>query len=106
MISTVAKHGYYDATISGIVEAAGVSRRTFYERYSSKEQCFLATFDAIADFMRDAARTAASDEEEWPERVRVKIASQLEIYAANPDLARFTLIAPGRAGDAIAKRYQ
>jgi AcrR family transcriptional regulator len=106
MIATVAEHGYHDATITEIVTAAGVSRRTFYEHYSSKEECFFATFDAIADFMRDAAREAASDEDPWPEQVRAKISSQLEIYAANPDLARFTLIAPGRAGEGIAERYQ
>ena len=106
MISTVARNGYHEATITDIVEAAGVSRRTFYEHYNSKEECFFATFDAIADFMRNAANESVSEDDPWPEQVKGKLASQLEIYAANPDLARFTLIAPGRAGEGIAERYQ
>jgi AcrR family transcriptional regulator len=106
MISTVAEHGYHDATITEIVAAAGVSRRTFYEHYASKEECFFATFDAIANFMREAAVEAASEDDPWPEQVRSKIASQLDIFAANADLARFTLIAPGRAGEGIVERYQ
>jgi AcrR family transcriptional regulator len=106
MIATVAKQGYHEASIAEIVEAARVSRRTFYMRFSSKEECFLATFDEIADFMRSAARDAADESDPWPEQVRAKLASQLEIYAANPDLARYTLIAPGRAGEGIAERYQ
>jgi AcrR family transcriptional regulator len=106
MIATVAKHGYHDASISEIVKVAGVSRSTFYVHFSSKEECFFATFEAIANFMREAVREAASVEESWPEQVRAKLAAQLEIYAADPDLARFTLIAPGRAGEGIAARYQ
>jgi AcrR family transcriptional regulator len=106
MIAVVAEHGYHDASIGEIVEAAGVSRRTFYTHFESKEQCFHATLDMIADFMRGAALEAADENDPWPEQVRAKIASQLEIYAQNPDLARFTLIAPAGAGDRIATRYQ
>jgi AcrR family transcriptional regulator len=106
MIATVAKHGYHDASIGEIVEAAGVSRRTFYTHFDSKEKCFLETFDLIADFMRGAALEAADENDPWLEQVRAKIASQLEIYAENPDLARFTLVAPAGAGDRITSRYQ
>lgn len=104
MIAAVAEHGYHDVTISQIAAAAGVSRRTFYTYFSSKEECFLATYDVIAMHLFESARAAAETHEEWPERVSAKIASVLEVFAANPDLVRFYLIAPPRAGNEIAER--
>jgi AcrR family transcriptional regulator len=106
MIATVAEHGYHDATVARVVEAAGVSRRSFYTHYSSKEQCFLETYDMIAAFLRETVTGAASEAEPWAVGVRAKVAAILAVFAANPDLARYTLIAPTRAGEQIAERYQ
>jgi AcrR family transcriptional regulator len=106
MIATVGEHGYHDATVARVVDAAGVSRRAFYTHYSSKEECYLETYDMIAAFFRETVADATTGDEPWPERVRAKIAAMLEVFAANPDLARFTLVAPTRAGDKIAERYR
>jgi len=104
IISAVAKHGYQDATISQIAAAAGVSRRTFYTYFSSKEECFFHTYDLIAVHLLEAAEAEASREREWPNQVRARIAAALECFAANPDLAHFYLVAPPRAGEKIAAR--
>ena len=101
----VAEHGYHDATITQIAAAAGVSRRTFYSYFFSKEECFFDTYDVIANHLRELARTAASERAEWPDQARARIAATLEFFSSNPDLARFCLIAPTRAGDKIAARY-
>jgi AcrR family transcriptional regulator len=106
IIATVAEYGYHDATIAQIAAAAGVSRRTFYTYYSSKEECFFATYDVIAEHLRHAIREAAAGLEEWPDLVRAKFAVTLDFFAANPDLARFLMIAPTRAGEDIADRYR
>jgi AcrR family transcriptional regulator len=106
MIQAVAEKGYHDATVSQISEAAGVSRRTFYTYFSSKEDCFFDTYQIIADRLRELARDAASEESDWPSQARVRVATTLEFFASNPDLARFCLIVPSRAGDKIAARFQ
>jgi AcrR family transcriptional regulator len=105
MIQVTAEHGYHDATITLIAAAAGVSRRTFYGYFDSKEDCFLAAYTMIAQHLVGAATEAAAKKESWPERVRAAIGAALAIFAANPDLARFMLIAPPRAGEPIAGRY-
>jgi AcrR family transcriptional regulator len=105
MIAVVAEKGYHEATISQITAAAGVSRRTFYSYFSSKEECFFATYDVITEHLREVVNEAGSKHEEWVERARVKLATLLEFFSSNPDLARFCLIAPARAGDKIAERY-
>jgi AcrR family transcriptional regulator len=106
MISVVAEFGYQKATISEIVAAAGVSRRTFYGHFSTKEDCFFDTYEAITTHIRTEAKVSAARESEWPAQARARIASTLEIFSSNPDLARFCLIAPLRAGDRIAGAFR
>jgi AcrR family transcriptional regulator len=106
MIASVAERGYHETTISHISAAAGVSRRTFYSYFSSKEEAYLDTFDLIADHLREAGREAASEETPWGEKVAARIATALGAFSANPDLARFVLIAPPRAGESPLSRYQ
>jgi AcrR family transcriptional regulator len=105
IIASVAERGYQETTISQIAAAAGVSRRTFYGYFASKQECFLDTFDLIVEHLRAAAGEAAAEATGWPERVRARVAAALDAFAANPDLATFILIAPPRAGSELAERY-
>jgi AcrR family transcriptional regulator len=104
-IAVVAEHGLQKATITQICAAAGVSRRTFYVYFSSKEECFFAACETIAEHLR-IATDAAAEQAEWTDRVAAKLRITLEFLAANPDLARFALIAPQRAGEKVADRYR
>ncbi len=106
MIAAVAEHGFHEATITQIAAAAGVSRRTFYGYFSSKEECFFDTFGQVADHLEGTMESAAEADADWPERVRAQLTAMLETFAANPDLARFALIAPPNAGGEIAARYR
>lgn len=54
MIEAVARNGYEDTTIKQVIGLAGVSRKSFYEQFENKRECFLATFDVIA--AREARR--------------------------------------------------
>ncbi len=106
IIAAVAEHGYHETTITEIAAAAGVSRRSFYAYFSSKEECYLATYDIIAAHLGEAARAAAAPYQDWPERARAKLGAALAFFGANPDLVRFYLLAPPRAGEKIAERYR
>lgn len=106
IIKAVAEAGYPSVTVSQIAAAAGVSRRTFYTYFLSKEECFLSTFELVADYLCEVAGAAAEAEKDWPEAVRARIAAAVGVFAANPDLLRFCLVAPVQAGGAPAARYQ
>lgn len=106
MIAAVAEHGFHEATITQIAAAAGVSRRTFYGYFSSKEECFFDTFGQVADHLEAAMASAGEGPTDWPGRVRAQLTAMLETFAANPDLARFSLVAPPNAGGEIAVRYR
>jgi AcrR family transcriptional regulator len=58
MIEAVAANGYEGTSVKQVVSLAGVSRRSFYEQFANKQECFLATYDLIAK--RGAGRVAAA----------------------------------------------
>ena len=58
MIEAVAANGYEDTSVKQVVSLAGVSRRSFYEQFANKQECFLATYDVIAK--RGARRVAGA----------------------------------------------
>ncbi len=48
MIEAVDRSGYWGASVKQVIGLAGVSRRSFYEQFANKQECFLATFDLLA----------------------------------------------------------
>jgi AcrR family transcriptional regulator len=106
MIATVAERGYHETTIAAIAAAAGVSRRTFYSYFDSKEACFLDTFALIEEHLVEVMGEAAKTERGWSAKVRAQLAAMLEELSANPELVRFALIAPPAAGGAFLERYR
>jgi AcrR family transcriptional regulator len=47
MVEAIARHGYERTSVKQVIGLAGVSRRSFYEQFANKEECFLTTFDLI-----------------------------------------------------------
>jgi AcrR family transcriptional regulator len=105
IVEAIAEHGYNETTIGRITEAAKISRRTFYEYFSSKEECFLAAYEMIDGHIR-AAMLRASEPEPWPEGVRAGLATLLDILGRDPAVARFYMIEPLAAGGELAARHR
>jgi AcrR family transcriptional regulator len=105
MIEAVAERGYGKTTIAHVTAAAKISRRTYYENFSNKEDCFEAAYEVSFDYLKETTLAAAGAERSWPERVRAKLAALLESLASHPDLATLFLIAPASVGDSIAARH-
>jgi AcrR family transcriptional regulator len=106
IIAVVSEQGYHEATVSQICAAAGVSRRTFYSYFSSKEECYLEAFELIADHLEEAMAEAGKAAASWPEQVRARLGAVVDVFAANPDLVRFALLSPLRAGGPLAARQR
>jgi AcrR family transcriptional regulator len=106
IIAAVSEFGYHETTITQISAAAGVSRRTFYGYFNSKEECYFSTYDQITDHLREAAGAAAAGREDWPARVAARIDAALDVFATNPRLAAYTLAVPRRAGGEVTAHYR
>jgi AcrR family transcriptional regulator len=106
VVEAVAEHGYNETTIGRIVEAAKISRRTFYEYFSDKEECFLAAYAMIDAHVRGTVLASSDEAEPWPERVRERLSILLNVLSHDPDVARFYLVEPLAAGGELAVRYR
>jgi AcrR family transcriptional regulator len=106
MIAVVVEVGYAQATVSQVITAAGVSRRTFYNYYSNKADAFFDVYRQVTDFLCEVTEEAGRTERGWAARVRERLAALLDTYEANHDLVRFTLIAPQAAGGEAAAAYR
>ena len=58
MIEAVARSGYQGTSVKQVIGLAGVSRRSFYELFSNRQDCFLSTFDLLAGRELGRLRTA------------------------------------------------
>lgn len=103
-IAAVSERGFRETTVTEISAAAGVSRRTFYAYFQTKEECFLATFDLLEEHLFAAVAAAATGDESWTAQVRARVAALLGLLGENPDLVRFALVAPPAAGGAVMER--
>lgn len=103
--TAVAEHGYNAVTITHITKAAAVSRRVFYENFESKEECFLATFDAVAVHIRELIAEAVTSAPDWPHQAIAAARSTLAFLAAEPELARLCLVEAQSAGPAVAQHF-
>jgi AcrR family transcriptional regulator len=63
MVETISASGYEGASVRQVVALAGVSRRSFYELFANKQECFLATFDLIATRSVGAVRRRYAESE-------------------------------------------
>ena len=105
LAEAVAENGYAGTTIAHITRHAAVSRRTFYEHFSSKDECFIAAYDTVMEELNRSVGEAFEREEEWPQAVRAGLAAMLEFLSNEPHLARLSMVEALVAGPVLVERY-
>ncbi|MGA7703901.1 MAG: TetR/AcrR family transcriptional regulator [Solirubrobacteraceae bacterium] len=96
--------GLETATVGRVCEQAAVSRRTFYELFSDREDCLLAAFDQATERFAHRVRPAFEAKGSWRDRVRGALSLLLEQLDAEPDLARLCIVEAPRAGQELLER--
>jgi AcrR family transcriptional regulator len=102
----VAEKGYGAASVADVLARAGVSRRSFYELFENKQDCFLAAYDAGVDVViavTDAAMAEAAPD--WRLGIQAATDAYLGILASRPapTLAfQIEVLAAGK--EALARR--
>jgi AcrR family transcriptional regulator len=104
MAHSVSEQGYAKTSVADVLTRAGVSRETFYEQFSSKEDCFLATFDKSAEILLTQLARVASDTPDGDPFDRI-IGAYLDALAAEPAYGRVFLVEGQSVGsDAVRRR--
>jgi AcrR family transcriptional regulator len=107
MIEVVSERGYPETRVVDVIGVAGVSRKTFYELFDSKEDCFLAAYDVLLDNLLGDTTNAFESKHgtPWAERIAAALEALLAHLAAHPDEARFAIVEVLAAGPkALARR--
>ena len=105
LAEAIAENGYSGTTIAHITRHAAVSRRTFYEHFSSKDECFVAAYDTVMEQLQERVSAGFDSTDDWPHAVRAGISAMLEFLAAEPHLARLCMVEALVAGPVVVERY-
>lgn len=88
-----AADGWSGATVAGICETAGLSRRYLYEHFPDREALFLAVLDRVAADAEEVVRRSVAVAPGSPtDRARAVLAALVAHFAEDPRTVRVALI--------------
>jgi len=95
----VAEQGYATTTVADIIARARLSRRTFYEHFTDKEECFLAAYDTVVEQMlTGVGRAYEGGGSEWTRRVYEGLEAFIQYLVDEPAFARMCIVEVVAAG--------
>jgi AcrR family transcriptional regulator/DNA-binding MarR family transcriptional regulator len=116
MVEVVLELGVGEVSVAQVVARAGVSRRTYYEIFTDREDCFLGALDDAVqriaavvvpayegqDSPHGAQGTQRTDgtrgTQAWRERIRAALTELLGLFDEDPGLGRFAVVESLAAG--------
>src|ERR1700675_3083057 len=76
-VEAVEEVGYARMTVAQVISRARVSRKTFYDVFTDREDCFLSAFDQAIAHGRELVAEAYAQESGWHEGIRAGLARLL-----------------------------
>jgi AcrR family transcriptional regulator len=104
MFDVVSERGAANASVAHVVARSGVSRRTFYELFEDREDCFLAAFDEAIAHASECVSDAYETQAHWRERIRVSLAALLQFLDDQPAMGRLLVVEVLGAGPRALER--
>lgn len=106
MEQVMAEKGYLDTSVADVIKAAGVSRQTFYQLFTSKQDCFVASYTRRQEALISSVLDDLAGDTPM-ERFAVLLRAYLWSIAEDPGRSRIYLIGVYAAGpEAIAHRLE
>jgi AcrR family transcriptional regulator len=104
-VAVVSEHGYGQMSVARVTGRARVSRRTFYDIFADREDCFLAVFDdALARVSGLIVAAYEGERGPWRERVRAGLAALLEFLDEEPAVGSLLVVDALGAGPRVLRR--
>jgi AcrR family transcriptional regulator len=92
MIESVALKGYAKTSVADVIALAGVSRRAFYEHFTNKETCFIATHNIAARRTSKALVHGWESERGWANRLHAACRSVLCDIESHPKSSHLVMV--------------
>jgi AcrR family transcriptional regulator len=98
LVEVVGEHGAGNVTVAHIVARSSVSRRTFYELFEDREDCFLAAFDETVRRIAESVIPAYEQSSRWVEKMRSGLVALLGFLQDDPTAGRLVIVEALGAG--------
>lgn len=105
-LEAVGEHGYCAFTVGHVIERAKVSRKTFYEVFSDRDECFGMLFERGVSELERRLADAYREQGSWREGIRAAVVEALAFIEEQPALARLCVVDSLAAGPSTAQRRQ
>jgi AcrR family transcriptional regulator len=104
-VQVVSEHGYGRMSVARVAGGARVSRRTFYDVFEDREDCFLAALNEALARSEGLVRDAyAGEGGAWREKVRAALGALLTFFDDHPEMGSLLVVNALRAGPKVLKR--
>ncbi len=103
-VEAVEEVGYARMTVAQVIGRARVSRKTFYDVFADREDCFLAAFDQALGQARVLMREAYDHKSGWREGIRAGLGRLLVFMDDEPALAKLCVVETLGAGERVLER--
>lgn len=87
LVASIQERGYRVTTVADIVRHARTSKRTFYDQFASKEQCFLELLRLEMATVAHDIRAAVDPEADWHLQIRQAVQGYIGSIEARPAIA-------------------
>lgn len=104
-VEVAGEKGYHATTIQDIVGRAGTAKRTFYEYFRDKDECFAQAFAEGSASLVAAIVDAAEPVEDPIERIAVGVRTYLDYLSTHSAFSRFFLTEGITAGPELAEAW-
>jgi AcrR family transcriptional regulator/DNA-binding MarR family transcriptional regulator len=98
------ERGAGNVTVAHIVARSGVSRRTFYELFEDREDCFLAALDHAIARGAESVLPAYESGGRWRERIRGALGALLAFLDEEPGMGALCIVDALSAGPVALER--
>lgn len=105
--SQVAENGYHGTHIGHLVKGAGIARKTFYDIFPGKRECFTATLEWVFDQAFEAVKEATGRYDSVDARIDASMEALVDFFEAHPRWAKCALVeAPAGAPELYEENLQ
>jgi AcrR family transcriptional regulator len=84
LAQSIVERGYRDTTVADVVRIAKTSKRTFYDQFASKEECFIELLRANNEDMILKIRGSVDEHADWADQIRSAAGAYVDHIAARP----------------------
>lgn len=84
LAASITERGYRASTVADVVRCARTSKRTFYDHFAGKEECFLELLGVDVENLRASIAAAVNPEADWHHQIRQAVEAYVGYIESRP----------------------